>query len=123
LIDFEHRRDAGTLNVAAAQAKINTVLGGLSVDDWIAANPSKTISSFGLINDTNFQRLTPDFTRARFFQGGFTKYKGMHVNLRGRHGNFKRFRDLMYNISYAWGRGESTNATERGEFLAGLFDN
>ena len=34
--DFELRRDATTLNVANAQARINTVTGGLSVAGWLA---------------------------------------------------------------------------------------
>jgi hypothetical protein len=123
LADFERRRDAATLNVDAARARINGILGGLSVDDWMAAHPSSNISAFGLARDTVYQGLTSDFTRARLFQGGFTKYKGIQANLRGRHGNLWKFRDLMYNISYAYGRGEATASASRAEFLVNTLDN
>src|SRR5262249_35023760 len=39
-VDYEHRRDAATLNVAAAKAKVASVLHGSTVDQWIAANPT-----------------------------------------------------------------------------------
>jgi len=58
LYDAEQRHDASTLNKTAAQSKINGVLGGLTVDQWIAANPTKTISSFGLGGDTIFTGLS-----------------------------------------------------------------
>ncbi len=55
LVDFEHRRDASTLNVANARTKINGVLKGSSIDQYIAANPKATIGAFGLANDAIFQ--------------------------------------------------------------------
>ncbi len=123
LVDFERRRDAGTLNVANAQTKINSILKGQTVDQYIATHPTATIASFGLANDTIFQGLTSQFLRARFFQGGFTKYHALQVNLRGRVGNFMRLRDTQYSISYALGRAEASEASNRAEFLNGVQDN
>jgi carboxypeptidase family protein/TonB-dependent receptor-like protein len=123
LVDFERRRDAGTLNVAAARTKINSVLGGQTVDQYIASHPSSTIATFGLATDTIYQGLTSNFLRARFFQGGFTKYRALQVNLRGRVGNFMKLRDTQYSISYALGRAEATEASNRSEFLNNVQDN
>jgi len=126
LPDFERRRDAATLDVAAAQARINTVTGGMSVSDWLAANPGATMNKFRFLNsDAYFTGLTPDFVRARFLQGGFTKYQGLQVNLRGRQHNFWKFRDPMYNISYAYGHSNASNAasSDRAEFLTGVGNN
>src|SRR5438093_722687 len=94
--DRECRRCAKTLNVAAAQAQVNSVLNGMTVDQWIAANPGATIGAFGLASDSIFQGLTPDpnspysetqtinFRRARIMtDGGFTKYKGVQIQMRG----------------------------------------
>jgi hypothetical protein len=123
LVDFERRRDAGTLNVAAARTKINGILNGQSVDQYIAGHPSATIATFGLANDTIFQGLTPTFLRARFFQGGFTKYRALQVNLHGRVGNFMKLRDTQYSISYAFGTAEASEGSNRAEFLNGVQDN
>src|SRR5262249_23743398 len=122
LIDFERRRDAGTLNVAAARPKVNGVLGGMTVDQWIAANPTKNISAFGLINDTIWQGLYSDYTRARFFQGGFTKYRGLQASLRGNLRSARYLRDMSYILSYALGRSEASSGAGRAEFLVGPFD-
>ncbi len=54
-LDYERRRDAATFNAAAARAQVAGVLGGKTVDQWIAANPGSTIGSFGLVNDTIWQ--------------------------------------------------------------------
>jgi hypothetical protein len=116
--DYELRRDASTLQVGAAQTKINSVLKGQTVDQWIAANPRGTIGSFGLITDAIFMGLYPDMTRARFIGGGFVKYKGLQVSLRGSDRGRWKFRDLAYVVSYALARSESINATERAEFIA-----
>ncbi len=123
LVDYERRRDAGTLNVAAARARVNTVLGGKTVDQWIADNPTRTISAFGLISDSSYQGLTPDFLRARFLTGGFTRYRGLQLSLRGSRGSLGFLKDLFYSVSYALGRGESAGAVSRVEFLAGPIDN
>ena len=116
--DFEMRRDNTTLQPAAALAKINSVLKGLTVDQWMAANPKGTIGSFGLVNDSIFMGLYPDMTRARFIIGGFTKYRGLQVSLRGTDRGRWKFRDLGYNLSYALARSESISTTERAEFIA-----
>ncbi len=123
LIDFERRRDAGTLNVAAAQAKVAGVLKGQTVDQYIAANPKATIATFGLATDTIYQGLTADYLRARFFQGGFTKYQGLQVSLTSRPGNWRYFQDNQLQVSYAYGLGQSSAAADRAEFLATPLDN
>ena len=125
-VDFERRRDAGTLNAAAAQARVAGVLDGLTMDQWIAANPSGDISDFGLLrNDGVFQGRYSDFARARFIQGGFTKYRALQVNLRGSQAAplFGFLRNAGYNISYAFGRSESTAANNRVEFLNATYNN
>jgi hypothetical protein len=116
--DFERRRDAMTLNKANASTKINSVLGGKTVDQWIAANPTKGISSFSLISDSIFMGLYSDMTRARLTVGGFTKYRGLQVNLRGGERSLGKFKDVGYNVSWAWGRGESSSTVGRVEFIA-----
>jgi hypothetical protein len=116
--DYELRRDSTTLNAAAARTKINTVTGGVPVDQWIANNPTKNISAFGLINDTIFPGLYPDMTRARFIVGGFTKYRGLQFNLHGQLRNSWKFKNVGYNASYAWGRNESSSTVGRIEFIA-----
>lgn len=127
-VDFERRRDASTLNVANAQAKINSVLGGMTMDDYVAANPGG-IANFGLASDSVFQGLTPNFTRARLFQGGFTKYRALQVNLTGRVGSFMKLRQTQYTISYAFARAQSSAAygavagPDRPEFLTGPTNN
>lgn len=124
LIDYERRRDAGTLNVAAARTRVNTVLAGMTVDQWIAANPTRNISAFSLVNDTIWAGITgTEFLRARFMQGGFSRYRGLQVSLRGQSRAGRFFRDLSYRVSYALGRGESASAVSRVEFLASPFDN
>jgi hypothetical protein len=125
LVDFERRRDAAFLNPAAAQTQINRVLGGLTVDQWMAANPTRTISAFSLVNDTIWQGVAGTaFTRARFFQGGFTRYRGLQVSIRGRQRSaWKILKEASYVASYALGRGETSGAASRVEFVAGPLDN
>ncbi|GBC82543.1 hypothetical protein HRbin10_01670 [bacterium HR10] len=117
-VDMECRRCADTLDVAAARAQVNRVLGGLTVDQWIAANPGRTIAAFGLASDAIFIGRTREFTRARIMQGGFSLYQGLQARLVGRLTNKLGFvRDLNYIISYALGRSEATNGSNRVEFL------
>jgi hypothetical protein len=116
--DFERRRDASTLGVAAARSKINSVIGSSTMDQWIAANPAKNISAFSFISDTIFPGLYSDMTRARFTVGGFTKYSGLHINLRGNDRGRWKFRDLGWALSYAIGKGESSSTVGRVEFIA-----
>ncbi len=124
LIDYERRRAASTLNVANARAQVNRVLGNMTVDQWLAANPTRTISSFGLISDAIFQGITPNFTRARFFQGGFSRYRGIQAGLRGRRSSLGPMaKDAVFGVSYALGRGESASAAGRVEFLSTAFNN
>jgi hypothetical protein len=119
-VDYQRRRDATTLNVAAAKAKIDSVLGGLTVDQWIAANPGKTIGSFGLINDSVFGGVVQGIgmTRARFTEGGFTKFRAVQVSLRGTQRSLWKVRDAGYNVSYSLGRNEDTGTVSRVEFIA-----
>jgi hypothetical protein len=139
--DLECRRCASTLNVAKAQAKVNAVLGGLSVDDYIAAHPGVTISKFGLATDGYFQGRTPnpdasydflktkDFLRMRVMSnGGVTAYTGVQIKMTGRLGSHLNIgthsviRDANYVASWAIGRAEATAAAGRPEFLTGAPD-
>ena len=121
--DFERRRDAGTLNVAAASAKVNSVLKGQTVDQFIAANPKATIATFGLASDSIYQGLYPDILRARFFQGGFTKYQALQTNITGRINGTRWFKDSSYTLSYSFGRSQATAAAGRAEFITSVIDN
>jgi hypothetical protein len=130
LKDFERRRAASTLNVAAARARVNSVLGGLTVDQWLAANPTRTISAFGLISDSIYQGITPNaatpinFTRARFMApGGFTLYQGLLVQLRGDLRHWGPITGGGYTVGYALSRSQVSAGVNRAEFLAGPLDN
>jgi hypothetical protein len=123
--DFELRHDASTLNAAAASAKVAGVLKGLTVDQWIAANPTKGINAFALGTDATFTGITPNFQFMRFIQGGFTKYQGLQVELRGRvqKDHLHVVKSLFYTVAYSRGNGQSSAAASRAEFLAGPLDN
>ncbi len=124
LTDREYRRDSRFLDVAAARAKMDSVLKGQTVAQWIAANPTRNISAFGLINDTIWPGASgTDFLRARFMDGGFAKYQALQFSLRGMRPELWKFRDLSYNVSYALGRGESSAAQPRVEFTTNPVDN
>lgn len=130
-VDLECRRCASTLNVAAARAQRDAVLAGQTVDQWIAAHPTGTLSSFGLASDGVYTGLTPSpsaptgflqttgLLRLRTMQGGgFSKYRGLHVQFRGEVKNkAKVVKAFTYTVSYAWGIAEATNASNRSEFL------
>jgi hypothetical protein len=137
--DFECRRCANTLNVAKAQAKVNAVLGGQTVDQWLAnpANAGKTITAFGLNSDSIFQGRTPDptasdpiiqttnFIRARIVgDGGFAKYRALNVKLRGRLNQtfLHALKNSVYQFSYAYSLSEATNGATRTEFLNTALD-
>src|SRR5260370_551266 len=110
--DFELRHDASTLNAAAASAKVAGVLKGLTVDQWIAANPTKGINAFGLGTDATFTGITPNFQFMRFIQGGFTKYQGVQVELRGRVSrDLHAIKSLFYTVAYSRGVGQSSAST------------
>ncbi|PYV23033.1 MAG: hypothetical protein DMG27_16740 [Acidobacteria bacterium] len=130
--DLECRRCAKTLNVAAARAKVNSVLNGMAVDQWMAANPGVTIGAFGLASDSIFRGLTPDpnspypeiqstnFLRARVMtRGGFTKYKGLQIQMIGHfaQGHGPLLRHAQYIGSWAISSSEATNGAYRTEFL------
>ncbi len=123
LVDFERRRDAATLNVAAARTQLNRVLAGRTVDEWIAANPTRNFSAFGMMSDSIFLGLYPDMNRIRLFSGGFTKYRGLQVSLRGGQRSLGFLKDAGYNVSYALGRGEASAAAGRVEFITNPYDN
>ena len=109
-VDYERRLDAATFNAASAQARMNATLGGRTVDQWIAANPSGNISTFRMINDATFTGLTPDYYRAMFAAGAFARYRALQVALRGRKAAVGRFKDLAVSASYALSRAESSGA-------------
>ncbi|HEY3139165.1 MAG TPA: carboxypeptidase regulatory-like domain-containing protein [Blastocatellia bacterium] len=124
LVDYERRLDAGTLNAAAAQTKVNTVLAGKTVDQWIAANPTKSITSFGLATDAFFTGLTPDLLRNRIMSGGFSLYSALNAKLVGRLTNqLSIFRNMSYSVSYAFGHSLATCSAGRAEFINGTCDN
>ncbi len=124
LVDYENRLDASTLNKAAAVAKVNSVLAGRTVDQWIAANPGRTITSFGLATDTFFTGLTPDLLRARVVSGGFSLYSAVQAKLVGRLTNKLRvFRNMSYSVSYALGHSLATCSAGRVEFESNTCDN
>jgi hypothetical protein len=124
LRDYELRRDASTLDAAAARARVNTVLGGLTVDQWIAANPTRTITSFGLASDTYYKGRTSALTRARIMTGGFSLYSALQVKLQGRTSqSFYGLKGLDYQFSYAFGQSLATCGSGRVEFINNACDN
>jgi hypothetical protein len=124
LVDYEKRRDASTLNVAAARAKVNSVLAGKTVDQWIATNPGKTITSFGLATDAIFAGVTPELLRARIMSGGFSLYSALQAKLIGRTTDkLKIFKNLSYQVSWALGHSLATCAAGRAEFITNTCDN
>ena len=123
LNDFERRHDAGTLNMAATQARVASVLGGQTIDNYLASHPAATIKTFITSGDTFFTGLTPNFQYMRFQGGGFSKYSALHVNLRGRLGQNRLLRQANYALSYSRGVSEATNGSNRTECLASPLDN
>lgn len=122
--DFERRRDAAFLNVGAARTAINRVLGAQTVDQYLTANPTATISRFGLVNDTIWPGLTgTDYTRAEFNTGGFSMYRGLQIQLRGNRASFWRLKDTHYSLSYALARNDDTQGAGRVEFRTGNLNN
>jgi hypothetical protein len=124
LVDYQDRRDASTLNAAAAQVKVAGVLHGQTVDQWIANNPGKTISSFGLANDTIFPGKVPGLIRARVLSGGFSLYSALQAKLTGRlTDKLWLFRNMSYQVSYALGQSLATCGAGRAEFTTSDCDN
>jgi hypothetical protein len=118
-LDYERRRDAATFNAAAARTQVAGVLGGKTVDQWIAANPGGTIGSFGLVNDTIWQGVTPDFLRAAFIAGGFSRYRALQISLRGSRRSAGVFREATYLVGYALSSSESTGEARNAETIVG----
>jgi hypothetical protein len=58
--DHEMRRDESMLDVNAASARIDSVLRGQSVDQWLTGGPGRSIGNFGLMNDVVWPGRTPD---------------------------------------------------------------
>jgi len=154
-VDLECRGCASTLNVANATARIASIAGvpagtqpgtaawSSAVSAWMAgAGAGKNITSFKLGDDTIYQGLTPSPNApAGFLQstgmlnmrvmsdGGFTKYEGLHVSMRGRLSGGdqlgflgKFLKSSNYIVSYAYGESEATNGAGRPEFLNGALD-
>ncbi|MBI3485014.1 MAG: TonB-dependent receptor [Acidobacteria bacterium] len=132
--ELECRRCASTLNVAAATAKVNSVLAAAGVPTvaaYIAAFPTRTITSFGLASDSIYRGLTPDptstfpiiqttnFLRARIMtHGGYSKYKALQVKATGHLKDKLWFiKNMNYIVSWSFGRSEATNGAGRAEFL------
>lgn len=118
-VDAERRLDAATLNVGAAQARMNTVLGGRSVDQWIAANPAGTISQFRMATDAIFTGLSPDYYRANFVRGGFANYRALQIGLNAYKGLAGPFKDLTVAANYTLSRAESIGAMAEFNFMGG----
>ncbi|HYK91637.1 MAG TPA: hypothetical protein VE398_22915 [Acidobacteriota bacterium] len=76
-----------------------------------------------MASDSIFTGLYPDLNRLRLWDGGFTKYKGLQVSLRGNQGHFWKLRDTNYTVSYALSRGESSGGVGRVEFIANVLNN
>jgi Carboxypeptidase regulatory-like domain len=123
-VDYEKRLDASTLDATAAKAKVATVLAGKTVDQFIAAFPTKTITAFGLATDTFFTGRTPDLLRDRILSGGFSLYSAVQARLVGRLTNkLGIFRNMSYSVSYALGHSLATCSANRVEFGSSTCDN
>jgi hypothetical protein len=116
--DFERRRDAGYLDITAARNQVERMLRGRSVDDWIAANPAASIASFGLINDTIWPGRNPDFLAAHFVTGGFSRYRGLQISIKGRQARILSMKDLGYVLAYTFSSSEASGASFNPEALA-----
>ena len=145
--DLECRRCASTLNATRALTQVNSFLANCNVatidqaiqlcsptPDPLTGLPKPfvpTIADFGLASDSIFQGLTPDpnspypetqtinFRRARIMtDGGFTKYKGVQIQMRGQFRDHGRLlHDAKYITSWAISSSEATNGSSRTEFL------
>jgi len=124
LVDYERRRDAAFFDVNQARARVNAVLAGRTVDQWIAANPGRTISAFGLANDIVFPGVTPELLRARIMSGGFSLYSGLQAKLIGRlTDKLWLVKGANYTISYALQKSDASCGSGRVEFINNTCDN
>jgi hypothetical protein len=87
------------------------------VDNWIASNPTRTISQFGLMNDNIWTGVTPDFLAARFVEGGFTRYQALQASLRGSRDILGPLRNFYYEAGYALSRSEASDTSTKPEML------
>jgi Carboxypeptidase regulatory-like domain len=126
--DYESRLDARYFNADAARARVATVLGGLSVAQWIAAtppgSPRRTIANFNLANDTYFTGKTPDLLRARIMTGGYSFYQALQVKWQARISKaLGAFKNPNFQFSYAFGESLATCGAGRAEFNSDTCDN
>jgi outer membrane receptor for ferrienterochelin and colicin len=137
-------RIATVTGIAAANINPTTI------GAFLANNPNANFDIFGLTTsstrtDTIFpgltrpnsvlpgQPATNNFVRTRIVDGGFSLYNALQISLNGRISNdaFKFLsiggralaKDWNYSISYALGNAKATDASGRGEFIAGTFNN
>jgi hypothetical protein len=144
LVDIENRRDARFFNEAAARSRVaSRVCPGQSgcnassvnptfVQNYLSSNPSATIATFSLANDTVFPGRS-SLTRARLLTGGFSLYRALQVYMVGRlekeslgffrFGDISLFKSLSYTIGYALGSNKSTGGGGRPEFIANVTNN
>jgi outer membrane receptor for ferrienterochelin and colicin len=129
-----------------APANINPT----TIGAFLAANPNANFDTFGLSTnttrlDTIFPGLTApnavlpgqpatnNFVRTRIVDGGFSLYNALQLSLNGRVSNDalgflsiggqNLVKDMNYTVSYALGNAKATDASGRGEFIAGTFNN
>jgi hypothetical protein len=108
-VDFDRQHDAAYLDVAAARAQIDRILGGRTIDQWIATNPQGSIASFGLFNDAIWPGVSPDFLQALFQTRGLTLYRALDMTLRGSSAGYRWLRDIHYDLTYALSRTEASS--------------
>ena len=139
LLDYEARRDARFFNEAAARASIGTRIGvapanvnPTTIQTFLNANPTASISTFALVNDTIFPGRS-NLTRARLLVGGFSLYRGLQISMNGRFaaetfdffqiGDRSLIKGLTYTVGYAFSRNTATSGSGRPEFIANTQDN
>jgi outer membrane receptor for ferrienterochelin and colicin len=127
LRDYESRLDSTYLNADATRAKVASVLGGLTFDQWLAAAPAgtrRTISSFGLANDTFFTGKTPNLLRARIMTGGYSLYHALQIKWQTRTSKaLWALKNVNFQFSYAYGESLATCGAGRAEFITNTCDN
>lgn len=140
LTDYEARRDSRFFNESAARASIGARIGvapanvnPATIQTFLNANPSATISTFALANDTIWTGRTALNTRARLVTGGFSLYRGLQFSLNGRFapkyfdflgiGDNSLINGLSYTVGYSFSRNEGTSGSARPEFIANTTDN
>jgi hypothetical protein len=132
--EYENRRDARFFNETAARNSIATRIGTTpanvnptTIQTYLNANPTATIATFSLANDTIFPGRTPNISRARLLAGGFSLYQGLQVLMNGRFssektkftsiGGHQLLGGVNYSIAYALARAEATSGSSRTEFI------